>query len=165
MKVFIKSIQFICLISVFFLLLENSFSINKENLLRYLGEDFSDVIRITFEFPPGCGNSYLTHKKISNDITKELSRRNLNIIEKLEVKNSSKAKLNSIIDPFFNIYLVKDNNKILLATTNPNSKLYSENLNNYPKRFIAFNRVPNDSDFSRKFEIVKVLQEKIIDNL
>lgn len=161
-KLFIK---LICFIIVFLTLFDYSFSINKENILRYLGEDLSGEIKITYEFPFTCGNSYLISKRICNDITNELLRRNLNIVQTLEGKNVSNGKLNKDKDTFFNIYLVKDNNKILLATTNPKSKFYSENLTNYPEKFVKFNSIPQDADFTKKFEIAKVLQERIINNL
>jgi len=158
-------LNLICSIIVFLTLLKNSISINKENFLRYLGDDFSSEINIIYEFPFSCGNSYFVSKKICSDITNELVRRNLSIVQTLEGKNVSNGRLNKEKDSFFNIFLVKDNNKILLATTNPKSKFYSQNLSNYPEKFVKFNSVPQDSDFTRKFEIAKVLQERIIENL
>lgn len=142
----------------------NDNSISNDNFIRYL-ESTIDEIKITYDFPFSCGNGYLVMKKISDDITNELLRRNLNIVQILEGKNISQGKLAQGKDIFFNIYLVKGNSKILLATTNPESKYYTESLANYPQKFISLGGIPRDEDFSRKFNIVRILQEKIIDNM
>ena len=157
LKVFIG---FTLLLTVF----TNINSISNDNSIRYL-ESTIDEIKITYEFPFSCGNGYLVMKNISADITNELLRRNLNIIQILEGKNISKGKLEQGKDTFFNIYLVKGNNKTLLATTNPESKYFSESLANYPQKFISLGGIPRDEDFSQKFNFIRVLQEKIINNM
>lgn len=158
MKIIFALFALICLLG-------KSINLQNYNYLRYLEQNSSNEIKITYEFPFSCGNGYITSKKICNDITNELIRRNLNITPKLVGKNISSKKIDKAKDTFFNIYMEYNNGKYLLATTNPDSKFFSENLVNYPKRFVLFASVPNDSDFTKKFDIVKVLQQRIVDNL
>lgn len=165
MKAIMKSMKFFCLLLAFSCLIEHSFSLNNYNYLRYLEEKNPTEIVITYEFPFSCGNSYLTGKQICNDITNEFLRRNLNIKANLVAKNISSKKLDKLKDPYFNIYMEYNNGKYLIATTNPDSKFYSENLANYPQRFVKFAASPRDEDFSKKFEIIRVMQQRIIDNL
>lgn len=164
MKV-LKSMKIICVLFIFSCLIGYSFSLKNYNYLRYLEGNNTSEIKITYEFPFSCGNSYIISKKICNDITNELIRRNLYIIQNLAGKNISSKKIDTSKDIYFNIYMESNNGKYLLATTRPNSKFFSENLVNYPQRFVKFAGVPIDEDFTKKFDIVKVLQQRIIDNL
>lgn len=165
MKAIMKSMKLVCLFLAFACLIDYSLGLNNYNYIRYLEEKNPTQIKITYEFPFSCGNSYITGKKICNDITNELIRRNLNVEQNLVGKNISSKKSEKLKDTYFNIYMEYNYGKYLLATTNPNSKFYSENLASYPERFVKFAASPRDDDFTKKFEIVRVLQQRIIDNL
>ena len=161
-----KSIEnYICLLITFACLIDYSLTLNNYNYLRYLEGNTPSEIVITYEFPFSCGNSYITNKNICNDITNEFIRRNLNIVPVLAGKNISSGKMDKLKDTYFNIYMEYNHGKYLLATTNPDSKFYSENLANYPERFVKFAATPRDEDFSKKFNIIRVMQQRIIDNL
>jgi len=160
-----KSIKFICnLLLAFTCFIDFSLTLENYNYLRYLEGNSSSEIYITFEFPFSCGSSYITKKKICNDITNELLRRNLNIVPKLVGKNASSARLD-YKDPYFNIWMENNNGIYLLGTTNPSSKFYSENLEYYPERFVKFLASPRDEDFTKKLEFARVIQQRIIENL
>lgn len=160
-----KSLKLIWVLITFSCLIDYSLSLNNYNYLRYLEGNSASEIKITYEFPFSCGNSYITSKRICNDITNEFIRRNLNIVPNLVGKNVSSGKIDKLKDTYFNIYMEYNNGKFLLATTNPNSKFYSENLANYPERFVKFAASPRDEDFSKKFDVVRIMQQRIIDNL
>jgi len=159
-----KYLKFISCFLILITLINSTYSIN-ERYLRFLSDNYLQDVKITYEFAFSCGNGYLTYKLISTDITNELVRRNLNIVQNLEGKNTSKGKIDLTKDSYFNIYLEKDDSKILLVTTNPNSKYFSEGLANYPQKFVKLNGIPRDEDFSRKFNVIKIIQERIINNL
>ena len=148
-----------------FSLLFLAFQIVNTQNLRFLDftKDFSKEINLVFEIPISCGNGFLIQKRIVLDITNELNRRNLNVISKIDGKNVKLA--DTLKDDFFNIFLLNKNDKLLIATTNPDSKMYQDNLVNYPQKFINFIGYPKDDDFTKKFNLVKVLQQRIIDNL
>lgn len=165
MKAVMKLMKTFCLLLAFSCLIEQSVCLSNYNHLRYLEEKDPSEIVITYEFPFSCGNSYLVGKRICNDITNELIRRNLNVKANLVGKNISSKKADKTKDPYFNIYMEYKNGKYLVATTNPDSKFYSENLASYPERFVKFTASPRDEDFTKKFEIIKVMQQRIIDNL
>jgi len=160
-----KSMKYLCFFLAISCLVEQTFSLKNYNYIRYLEEQNTSEIVITYEFPFSCGNSYITSKQICNDISNELIRRNLNIKSNLVGKNISSKKIDKSKDPYFNIYMEYNYGKYLIATTNPESKLFSENLVNYPQRFVKITASPRDEDFSKKFEIIRVIQQRIIDNL
>jgi hypothetical protein len=126
--------------------------------LRFLDEN---EIILNCEFPFTCGNSYITSKKICNDIYKTLKKRKNNIVEKLSPKNISTNKRDFSKDEFFNIFLEINNRKFILATTNSNSQFFNSNLINYPIKFISGFGVPSDKDFTQKFNLIEFLENGI----
>ena len=65
-------------------------------------------------------------------------------------------------DEFFNIYISINNRKNLIATTNNNSEFYNKNLIGYPNKFITGFGVPDDKDFSQKFELIESIENGIL---
>lgn len=157
--------NFLCFIVTISFIINISNAANQENqALRFL-QNFQDYVLI-FEFPFSCGNGYLTMKRICADIGNELIRRNIPIPQKLESKNIASGNANKDKDSFFNIFLEKNtSDKVLIATTNPNSKNYLENLNDYPQKLFSDIALPTDDDFTFKFNLIKVIQQRIIDNI
>ena len=50
----------------------------------------------------------------------------------------------------------------LKENSTPESKYFNKNLTNYPKKFITGFGVPNDKDFSQKFELIESIENGIL---
>ena len=133
--------------------------------LRFLDNDRDNLeVNLICEFPFTCGNGYITSKRICNDIANELRKRKINLDEKLQPKNMSSNKRDYSRDEFFNIFVTKNNKNILIATTNNESEYFNKNLVNYPSKFISGFGVPNDKDFSQKFDLIESIENGIINS-
>ena len=109
-------------------------------------------IKIVFEFSFTCGNSFITNKKIIGDIVNEIQKR--------EIKFDYEVSQKKNFDGLFKIFLQKNNEKILLATSDITSEDYVEILNSYPRIFI--NNIPDPRGPSSE-DIQKRI--KFVDNL
>jgi hypothetical protein len=156
--------QKIFLISLFSVIINQICAIDNNKAkesLRFLG---GNEVNLICEFPFTCGNGYITNKRICNDISNTLRKRNVNVIEKLVPKSLSINKRDETKDEFFNIYVSVNSKKFLIATTDIESKFFNKNLVNYPKKFISGFGVPNDKDFSQKFELIESIENGILNN-
>lgn len=138
---------------------------NDEKSLRFLDDQLKNsntVVTITCEFPFSCGNGYINSKKICNDIFNEIKKRSFDFKEILQPKNISLNKRDFSKDEFFNIFITKNNRNFLLATTNTESEVFNQNLVGYPAKFYTGFGVPNDKDFTQKFNLIESLVEGIL---
>ncbi len=162
-KIFIFSITFISLFIINFINTsdknESDEQKEKNKNLRFLGDS---EIKFICEFPFSCGNGYITSKRICNDISNTLKKRNLNILEILDPKNISTNKRDFSKDEFFNIYLSFNNRQNLIVTSNKDSFAYNKNLIDYPKKFISGFGIPDDKDFTQKFELIESIENAIL---
>jgi hypothetical protein len=162
-KIFLFSISFTFIILINILGTIKNFDTDKYNRvnesLRFLGDS---EIKFICEFPFTCGNGYITSKRICNDISNTLRKRNLNIVEILEPKNVNTNKRDYSRDEYFNIFVSFDNRKILIATNNKDSFAFNKNLIDYPNKFISGFGVPNDKDFTQKFELIESIENGIL---
>jgi hypothetical protein len=108
--------------------------------------------RIVFEFSFTCGNSFLTNKKIISDIVSELQKREI----KFDYEISSKKNF----DGFFKIFVQKNNQKILLVTSDLTSENYAQILTSYPRIFINTfpdPQGPSDEDVLKRKDFIENL--------
>jgi hypothetical protein len=97
-----------------------------------------NLLKLQFEFSFSCGNSYMTKKKIVNDLINEIRKAGVTKIDFDVVSHKINDK--NVSDRNFNIYIAKNLDsaieKILIATSNSLSEKFKPILESYPVKLL-----------------------------
>jgi len=121
-----------------------------------------NLIKLQFEFSFSCGNSFMTKKKIVNDIINEVRKAGITKIDFDVISHKQNDK--SVNDKNFNIYLAKNLNslvdKLLVATSNALSEKFKPILENYPVKLLYNSLgdfISNEDEINMRREFVNYI--------
>jgi hypothetical protein len=127
------------------------------NALEFLEEP--SVPLIDFDFSVTCGNSFLTKKRIAENIVSNLRRAGLTKFEYKITSHSPKEKISK--DYHFRIYLTNPSNKkTLIASSEPGSEKYQEILSSYPAN-LYLGRTATEEEISVSLYFINSLLKEI----
>ena len=114
-------------------------------------------LNLKFEYSFNCGFSYILNKNKITDITDEISKRNIYL--DYYVESHSGKNTMDVVNKNFNIFLIRGDKEILIATSDENDAKYNQLMAEYPRAFLNKNliAIPSEKDI--------LLRKQLIDSI
>lgn len=114
-------------------------------------------LNLKFEYSFNCGFSMNLNKNKITDITDEISKRNIDL-DYYVVSHSGKKTM-EVVNKNFNIFLIRGDKEILIATSDENDAKYNQLLAEYPRAFLNKNLmgIPSENNI--------LLRKQLIDSI